>query len=109
MTGASIYCAAIGISMTTELHPADLDEDGRARLKLVAVAALVGVAAALVFVGWPALDLGANRLFYLEPRHFLFNNSDLVGAIRLGFKLLIWIAGLGTGLRIALGLAKGRR
>jgi lipid A 4'-phosphatase len=96
------------MSMTTELHPADLDEDRRARLKLVAVAALVGVAAALVFVGWPALDLGASRLFYLEPRHFLFNNSDLVGAIRLGFKLLIWIAGLGTGLGIALGLAKGR-
>jgi lipid A 4'-phosphatase len=54
------------------------------------VAALVGVAAAVIFVGWPDLDLAAARLFYVDPRHFLFNQSTLATALRFGFRLVTW-------------------
>ncbi len=52
------------------------DEAGLTELKLAAVAALIGVAAAVIFVGWPDLDLATARLFYVEPRHFLLNQSS---------------------------------
>ncbi|MGA8690544.1 MAG: phosphatase PAP2 family protein [Methyloceanibacter sp.] len=85
------------------------DADGRTRLWLVAVAASIGVAAALIFVGWPDLDLAASRLFNLGPRHFLFNDSDLASALRLGFRLLTWMASITAVSGIVLALAKRRR
>ena len=62
----------------------------QAPFKLASIAALVGVAAALVFVGWPDIDLAAARLFYVEPRHFLFNHSELATTLRWGFRALTW-------------------
>jgi lipid A 4'-phosphatase len=50
-----------------------------------------------------------SRLFYLEPRHFLLNGSGLGDALRLGFKLLTWSAGMLAAAGIVLALVKGRR
>jgi lipid A 4'-phosphatase len=66
------------------------DADGLAEFKLAAVAALIGVAAAVIFVGWPDLDLAVARLFYVEPRHFLFNQSTLATILRWSFRALTW-------------------
>jgi lipid A 4'-phosphatase len=89
--------------------PNAADRDAGARLRLVAVAALIGVAAAVIFVGWPDLDLAVSRLFYLGPRHFLLNDSDLATALRAGFKLLTWIASAAAVIGIILVIAKGPR
>ena len=89
--------------------PSTAYRDARARLRLVAVAALIGVAAALIFVGWPELDLAVSRLFFLGPRHFIFNDSDLATALRVGFKLLTWTASAGAVIGIILAIAKVRR
>jgi lipid A 4'-phosphatase len=83
--------------------------DASSRLNLVAVAALVGVVAALVFVGWPDLDLAASRLFYVEPRHFAFSQSALAGMLRVGFRLLTWGASIVAVAGIVLALARNRR
>ena len=85
------------------------DPDGLTELKLAAVAALVGVAAAVIFVGWPDLDLAAARLFYVEPRHFLFNQSTLATMLRLGFRLVTWTTASLAVIGIILVLAKRRR
>jgi lipid A 4'-phosphatase len=95
--------------MITDPSAASRDSDALARLRLVAVAALIGVAAALVFVGWPELDLAVSRLFYLGPRHFILNDSDLAAALRVGFKLLTWSASAAAVIGIILAIAKGRR
>src|ERR1700693_6120900 len=95
--------------MVTDPSAADRDADGRARLMLVAVAASIGLAAAVIFVGWSDIDLSVSRLFTLGPRHFLFNDSERAAALRLGFKLLPWIACAGAVIGIVLAFAKGRR
>ena len=84
-------------------------KDREARLRLVTVAALVGVAVAMIFVGWPELDLVVSRLFNLGPRNFVFNHSNLAAALRFGFKLLTWTASIATVLGIVLALARGKR
>ncbi len=92
--------------MQTDPYP---DADAPARLKLWAIAALIGVAAALVFVGWPDLDLAVSRLFYIEPRHFAFNQSALASALRFGFRALTWAAAIAAVTGIVLALARSRR
>jgi lipid A 4'-phosphatase len=85
------------------------EADASSRLELVAIAALIGVVAALIFVGWPDLDLAASRLFYVEPRHFAFNQSALVDTLRVSFRLLTWTAGIAAVAGIVLALARDRR
>jgi lipid A 4'-phosphatase len=89
--------------------PSPSDTDALARLRLAAVAGLIGVAAAVVFVGWPELDLAVSRLFYLGPRHFSLNDSDLATALRIGFRLLTWSAGAAAVVGILMAITKGRR
>jgi len=84
------------------------DADGLTELKLAAVAALIGVAAAVIFVGWPDLDLAVARLFYIEPRHFLFNQSALATMLRFGFMLVTWTTATLAVIGIILVLAKRR-
>ena len=84
------------------------DADGLTELKLAAVAALIGVAAAVIFVGWPDLDLAVARLFYIEPRHFLFNQSALATMLRFGFRLVTWTTATLAVIGIILVLAKRR-
>jgi lipid A 4'-phosphatase len=79
------------------------------RLGFAAAAALIGVAAALIFVGWPDLDLAASRLLYVEPRHFTFSQSALAGALRYGFRLATWGASIAAVTGIVLALARDRR
>jgi len=85
------------------------DEAGLTELKLAAVAALIGVAAAVIFVGWPDLDLAAARLFYVEPHHFLFNDSTLATVLRFGFRLVTWTMAALAVIGIVLVLVKRRR
>ena len=87
----------------------DPDADAPTRLKLAATAALIGVGAALIFVGWPDLDLAVSRLFYVEPRHFAFNHSALAAALRFGFRLLTWLAAIAAVTGIVFALARNRR
>jgi len=79
-----------------------------APFKLAGVAALIGVAAAIVFVGWPDIDLAAARLFYVGPRHFLFNHSELATALRWGFRALTWGTAIAAVTGIILALARRR-
>lgn len=88
---------------------AEAASDGRARLVLVAVAASVGVAAALIFVGWPAIDLAVSRVFYLEPKHFAFTHAFLPGVLRGAFTLITWAVSIAAVAGIALALTKDRR
>jgi lipid A 4'-phosphatase len=97
------------MTTTTGTEAAREDQDRAARLRLVTVAALVGVAAAVVFVGWPELDLVVSRLFNQGPRNFVFNHSSLAAALRFGFKLLTWTASIAAVLGITVALAKGKR
>lgn len=94
----------------TTIEPSTADADAKEmRRLLLAIAALTGVAAAIVFVGWPELDLVAARIFNLGPRKFVFNHSDLIGALRLGFKLITWTVSIAAVLGIVLALARGKR
>lgn len=92
--------------MPIDQNAASWDADGLAELKLAAMAALVGVAAAVIFVGWPDLDLAVARLFYIEPRHFLFNQSVLATVLRFGFRALTWGTAMGAAIGIILVLAR---
>jgi lipid A 4'-phosphatase len=78
----------------------------QAAFKLAGIAALIGVAAAVVFVGWPEIDMAVARLFYVEPRHFLFNHSAIAGLLRFGFRALTWGAGIAALAGIILALAR---
>ena len=80
----------------------------RPRSSSRAIAALIGVAAAVIFVGWPDIDLAAARLFYVGPRHFLFNHSPLATALRWGFRALTWGTAIAAVTGIILALARRR-
>src|SRR6476619_6884145 len=84
------------------------DDAGLSELKLAAVAALIGLAAAVIFVGWPDLDLAVARLFYVEPRHFLFNQSTLASILRFAFRALTWGTAAAALIGIVVALAKKR-
>jgi len=94
--------------MPIDRNEASWDADGLAELKLAAVAALIGVAAAVIFVGWPDLDLAVARFFYIEPRHFLFNQSVLATGLRFGFRLLTWGTAIAAATGIIVALARQR-
>lgn len=83
-------------------------ESDQAWFRLAGIAALIGVAAAVVFVGWPDIDLAAARLFYVEPRHFLFNHSAVAGTLRWGFRALTWGTAIAAVTGIILALARRR-
>jgi lipid A 4'-phosphatase len=87
----------------------DREADASSRLMLVAIAALIGVLAALLFVGWPDLDIAASRLLYVEPRHFALSKSGVADTLRVGFRLLTWTASIAAIAGIALALARNRR
>jgi lipid A 4'-phosphatase len=76
---------------------------------LVATAAVIGVLAALLFVGWPDLDIAASRLLYVGPRQFALSQSGLADTLRVGFRLLTWTASIAAVAGIALALARNRR
>jgi lipid A 4'-phosphatase len=80
----------------------------QAPFKLAGIAALIGIAAAIVFVGWPDIDLAAARIFYVEPRHFLFNHSAVASTLRWGFRALTWGAAIAAVTGIILALARRR-
>ena len=80
----------------------------QAPFKLAGIAALIGIAAAIIFVGWPDIDLAAARIFYVEPRHFLFNHSALATALRWGFRALTWGTAIAAVTGIILALARRR-
>lgn len=87
----------------------DREADASSRLMLVATAALIGIGAALLLVGWPDLDIAASRLLYIAPRHFAFSQSGLADTLRVGFRLLTWTASIAAIAGIALALARNRR
>jgi lipid A 4'-phosphatase len=92
----------------TEHSTHDDEADARDRLMLAAFGGVAGVLAAIVFVGWPALDLAASRAFYLGPRHFLLNDSELADAFRTLFTFITWSAGILAGAGILLAVAQRR-
>jgi lipid A 4'-phosphatase len=79
-----------------------------APFKLAGIAALIGIAAAIIFVGWPDIDLAAARIFYVEPRHFLFNHSALASTLRWGFRAQTWGTAIAAETGIILALARRR-
>jgi lipid A 4'-phosphatase len=89
---------------TTEPTFEENAADRHARRELAAIAAIVGVLAAIIFVGWPSLDLGASRLFYLRPRTFALTGSGFADAVRSLFTLLTWAAGLAAAAGIVLAI-----
>jgi lipid A 4'-phosphatase len=84
------------------------DADKRARLELAATAAIAGVLAAIIFVGWPSLDLAVSRPFNLGPRHFWLTGSEFAGDLRSLFMLVTWAAGVAAVAGIVLAIATRR-
>jgi lipid A 4'-phosphatase len=89
--------------------PAPGTDDAKARLEMVAVAGLIGIGAAVVFVGWPQLDVTVSGYFHLGPRNFALRHSELAETIREGFKFLNLTSGILVVLAIAAVIAHGRR
>lgn len=83
-------------------------EDERARLKLVAIAASVGVVAAVIFVGWPRIDLTVSSWFNLGPRHFLLSHYAVASDLRLACDVIIWVAGATALIGIVFAIAAKR-
>jgi lipid A 4'-phosphatase len=92
----------------TERPQSDAVADREARRELVAAAGIVGILAAILFAGWPELDLAVSRLFNIGPRNFLFTQSDFVAVLRRAFELVTWAAGIAAIAGIVLALAKGK-
>jgi lipid A 4'-phosphatase len=95
----------------TVIMPIDRNADSwhsgsAAEFKLASIAAFVGVAAAVIFVGWPDLDLAVARLFYIEPRHFLFSQSTLATILRWSFRALTWGTAIAAVIGIVFALVK---
>jgi lipid A 4'-phosphatase len=82
--------------------------DSHARLALAVVAAVAGVLAAIIFVGWPSIDLAVSRLFYLGPRRFWLIGSGLGDDLRSLFAALIWTASVAAAVGSVLALATRR-
>ena len=80
----------------------------QAAFRLAGTTALIGVAAAIIFVGWPDIDLAVASLFYVEPRHFLFNHSMAAAVLRWGFRALTWGTAIAAVTGIILALARRR-
>jgi len=83
-------------------------EDERARLKLVAIAASVGVLAAVIFVGWPGIDLTVSSWFNLGPRHFLLNDNTVASGLRLACEVITWFAAATAIVGIVVAIAAKR-
>ncbi len=84
------------------------EADKHARLALAAAASIAGVLAAIIFVGWPSLDVAVSRLFHLGPRTFWLTGSTFAEALRSLFTLLVWVASLATVTGIVLAVATRR-
>ncbi|ODA67363.1 PAP2 superfamily protein [Methyloligella halotolerans] len=70
---------------------------------------LAGLAAAVVFVGFPDLDLAVADLFYFGKRHFLADPSLLGNVMRQSFRLLFLFAVLVALFGLGLSVATGRK
>jgi lipid A 4'-phosphatase len=70
---------------------------------------LAGLLAAIIFVGFPTLDLAVAELFYLGKRHFLADPSLLGNVLRQSFRLLFLIAVLVALFGLALSIVTGRK
>ncbi len=73
------------------------------------LACLAGLAAAVVFVGFPNLDLAVADLFYIGKRHFLADPSLLGNVLRQSFRLLFLIAVLAALFGLGLSIVTGRK
>ena len=94
--------------MTEITDPEQNVADSRARLALAAAASVAGVLAALIFVGWPSIDLAVSRLFYLGPRRFWLIGSGFGDDLRSLFTALTWAASLAAAAGIVLAIATRR-
>ncbi|XSG83199.1 MAG: phosphatase PAP2 family protein [Methyloligella sp. ZOD6] len=70
---------------------------------------LAGLAAALIFVGFPKLDLAVAELFYIGKRHFLADPSLLGNVLRQSFRLLFLIAAIVALFGVGLSVVTGRK
>ena len=68
-----------------------------------------GLAAAVIFVGFPHLDLAVADLFYIGKRHFLADPSLLGNVLRQSFRLIFLIAGLTALFGLGLSIVTGRK
>lgn len=68
----------------------DRAENSNMRRNLIAVASSAGLLAALLFVGFPELDLLASGAFYAAGSGFLFRHSGGIEALRSALDLLFW-------------------
>src|SRR6185312_3218243 len=93
----------------TEIRESDAVANREARRELVAAAGLIGILAAMLFAGWPELDLAVSRLFNIGPRNFLFTQSDFATVLRRAFELVTWGASIAAIAGIVLALARGKR
>ena len=80
---------------------------GEAGRNLIFAAALMGLLAAFVFVGFPGLDIAAAKPFFLGPRNFLLNHYDLAKFIRLALQAILVFGAVIAASGIALGYLRG--
>lgn len=64
----------------------------RCNLGFVAAASLTGLTAAILFVGFPAIDFAVVDLFHVGKQAFLFNYEGPGKDLRTVFNVIFWIA-----------------
>lgn len=89
----------------TEPRPAEpADDIKRVRLVLFASASFAGLLAAMLFVGWPDIDLAVSRLFRDADGAFVLNYPGVGPVVRNLFRVVSWAGGgivvLGVGLAL---------
>lgn len=78
--------------MGSDLHGGGPPPRALIRRNLFAWASFAGLAAAIVFVGFPQIDIVVSRLFVLDNGQFVFNYPSTGRDLRYVFKIFFFIA-----------------
>lgn len=77
---------------------------------LFAAASFIGLAAAVLLVGFPGIDFAVSDLFFSAQREaFVFREQGFVEALRVAFRLVFWTGTLLALVGLGMAIARGRR
>ncbi len=77
---------------------------------LFAAASFIGLAAAVLLVGFPGIDFAVSDLFFSSGREaFIFREQGFVEAVRIAFRLVFWAGILLALAGLAIAIVQGRR
>ena len=86
----------------------DIREDGPIA-GFFTVTCAVGLAAAVLFVGFPGIDFWVTDFFAFGDQAFLFNWTEPAKDLRVLFKIMFWIAGISAFVGLVFAVYHRRR